>query len=82
MRSQVHRESKISQIHPYRNMNRLVLSCFAIAGMLSLTNCHTVEERDHHRHDGGSTTTTTTTEETFVRRPASSIVETQTVRSY
>lgn len=63
-------------------MKKLILSCLATAGILSLSSCETIDDdhRDHRHHD--TTTTTTTEETTLSSRPLSSTVETQTVRSY
>ncbi|MEY4483734.1 MAG: hypothetical protein RL693_1186 [Verrucomicrobiota bacterium] len=64
-------------------INKLLPACFAFVGVLTLSNCGSVDhddhDRDHRRHRG---TTTTTTEETTIRSPLSTTVETQTVRSY
>jgi len=70
-------------------MKTLSYLCLASAGMLLLSNCETFDDddddddRDRHR---GSTVTTTTEETTTSRplplNPQSTVVETQTTRSY
>ncbi len=62
-------------------MKKLLLPSLALASIIIVSGCRTVEERDrrHHRHD---TITTTTTEETRMTRPSYGAVETQTTRSY
>lgn len=56
-------------------MKTLILSCLALAALLSLPACTTVHEPTAH-------TSTTTTEETIVRRPVGATTETRTVQTY
>lgn len=58
-------------------MKTTILSFLSLGGILLLSNCTTVEQRDPPTR-----TTSTTTEETTVSRPMSSTVETQTTRRY
>ncbi len=67
-------------------MKKLLFSCLATVGLLSLSSCETFDDDDDHGHHRGGTTTTTT-EETTVSTPRtitplSTTVETQTTRSY
>lgn len=59
---------------------KIIISLFlAVAGLIFVSSCESVEENEHHHH---GSITTTTTEETTVSRPRASSVETQTIRSY
>ena len=58
-------------------MKTTIISFLSLAGLLLLSNCTTVEQREPVTH-----TSSTTTEETTVRRPVYNTVETQTTRSY
>lgn len=55
----------------------ITLGFMAMAVLISISSCTTVEQREPSTHS-----TSTTTEHTTLSRPLSSSVETQTVRSY
>lgn len=56
---------------------KIFITCaLALGGLLFISGCTTVVEREPRR------SSTTTTEETSVSRPSSGSVETQTIRSY
>jgi len=59
-------------------MKKLMISCLAAAAFVTLSACTTVEQKP------ASHSTTTTTRESTVRQPvgATSVTETQSVRSY
>lgn len=72
-------------------MKNLYLSCLAVAGMLALSNCESVDDHDendddgdHRHHHGGVSSTTVTTEETTLTRPVvgGTVQTQQTVRTY
>ena len=58
-------------------MKTIVLTCLAIAAVLSFSACTTVEDQHTPVH-----TSTTTTEETTVHHPVQATTETHTTRTY
>ena len=58
-------------------MKTTIISILALGGIILISNCTTVEQKEPTVHSSS-----TTTEQTTVNRPFSSSVETQTTRSY
>jgi uncharacterized protein YceK len=56
---------------------KTIASILSLAGLLVISGCTTVEQREPATH-----TTSTTTEETSIVRPLPSTVETRTIRNY
>lgn len=58
-------------------MKTIIVSIVALSGLLFVSSCTTVEQKEPSVHSSS-----TTTEQTTVNRPFSNTVETQTTRSY